>query len=74
MRARPGHLAAPAASILRPMVPPELSSVAVLSMEDTAVGGIRTSAAILRVLDRIAEIVAAPRWRRHRTRLMIGRD
>jgi hypothetical protein len=52
-----GTVVAP--NILRPMVPPELSSVAVLSMEDTAVGGIRTSAAILRVLDRIAEMEAA---------------
>lgn len=52
-----GTVVAP--NILRPMVPQELSSVAVLSMEDTAVGGIRTSAAILRVLDRIAEMEAA---------------
>ena len=52
-----GTVVAP--NILRPMVPPELSSVAVLSMADTAVGGIRTSAAILRVLDRIAEMEAA---------------
>jgi hypothetical protein len=52
-----GSVVAP--SILRPMVPPELSSVAVRSMEDTAVGGIRTSAAILRVLDRVAEAEAA---------------
>jgi len=48
-----------APNILRPMVPQELSSVAVLSMADTAVGGIRTSAAILRWLDRIAEMEAA---------------
>lgn len=52
-----GTVVAP--SILRPMVPQELSSVAVRSMEDTAVGGIRTSAAILRVLDRVAETEAA---------------
>jgi hypothetical protein len=52
-----GTVVAP--NILRPMVPQELSSVAVLSMADTAVGGIRTSAAILRVLDRIAEMEAA---------------
>jgi hypothetical protein len=52
-----GTVVAP--SILRPMVPAELSSVAVRSMEDTAVGGIRTSAAILRVLDRVAEAEAA---------------
>jgi hypothetical protein len=52
-----GTVVAP--NILRPMVPLELSSVAVRSMEDTAVGGIRTSAAILRVLDRVAEAEAA---------------
>lgn len=52
-----GTVVAP--NILRPMVPQELSSVAVRSMEDTAVGGIRTSAAILRVLDRVAEAEAA---------------
>lgn len=52
-----GTVVAP--NILRPMVPMELSSVAVRSMEDTAVGGIRTSAAILRVLDRVAEAEAA---------------
>ncbi|HEX5114759.1 MAG TPA: protein kinase family protein [Pseudonocardiaceae bacterium] len=52
-----GTVVAP--NVLRPMVPPELSSVAVRSMEDTAVGGIRTSAAILRVLDRVAEAEAA---------------
>ncbi|HEX4704681.1 MAG TPA: protein kinase family protein [Pseudonocardiaceae bacterium] len=63
-RAIPGAPTGPdgtvvAPNILRPMVPPELSSVAVLSMEDTAVGGIRTSAAILRVLDRVAEVAEA---------------
>lgn len=52
-----GTVVAP--NILRPMVPAELASVAVRSMEDTAVGGIRTSAAILRVLDRVAETEAA---------------
>ncbi|HVV19203.1 MAG TPA: protein kinase family protein [Pseudonocardiaceae bacterium] len=52
-----GTVVAP--NILRPMVPAELSAVAVRSMEDTAVGGIRTSAAILRVLDRVAEAEAA---------------
>jgi hypothetical protein len=51
-----GTVVAP--NILRPMVPAELASVAVRSMEDTAVGGIRTSAAILRVLDRVAEAEA----------------
>ncbi|MBW4719437.1 protein kinase family protein [Saccharothrix obliqua] len=44
-----------APSALHPYVPHELSSVAVGSLEDTSVGGIRTSAAILQVLDRIAE-------------------
>jgi hypothetical protein len=52
-----GTVVAP--NILRPIVPMELSSVAVRSMEDTAVGGIRTSAAILRVLDQVAEQEAA---------------
>lgn len=52
-----GTVVAP--NILRPMVPAELASVAVRSMEDTAVGGIRTSAAILRVLDQVAEAEAA---------------
>lgn len=40
--------------ILQPQIPPELSSLAVRSIEDSAVGGIRTSAAILQVLDRVA--------------------
>ncbi|GAA1340143.1 protein kinase family protein [Saccharothrix algeriensis] len=48
-----GAVVAPSA--LHPHVPHELSSVAVRSLEDTSVGGIRTSAAILQVLDRIAE-------------------
>lgn len=52
-----GSVVAP--NLLRPLVPAELSSVAVRSMEDTAVGGIRTSAAILRVLDQVAEAEAA---------------
>ncbi|MGW4110678.1 protein kinase family protein [Actinosynnema sp. NPDC004786] len=47
-----GSVLAPSA--LRPYVPHELSSVAVRSLEDTSVGGIRTSAAILQVLDQIA--------------------
>ncbi|MEV0676968.1 protein kinase family protein [Actinosynnema sp. NPDC050436] len=42
-------------SALHPYVPHELSSVAVRSLEDTSVGGIRTSAAILQVLDQISE-------------------
>lgn len=48
-----GSVVAPSA--LHPYVPHELSSVAVRSLEDTSVGGIRTSAAILQVLDQIAE-------------------
>ncbi|MEU5690606.1 protein kinase family protein [Actinosynnema sp. NPDC020468] len=40
-------------SSLRPYVPHELSSVAVRSLDDTSVGAIRTSAAILQVLDQI---------------------
>ena len=46
-------------NILHANVPPELSSIAVRSLEDTAVGGIRTSAAILQVLDAVAEEEAA---------------
>ncbi|MBB5958684.1 hypothetical protein FHS29_005293 [Saccharothrix tamanrassetensis] len=48
-----GAVVAP--SVLHPHVPHELSSVAVRSLEDTSVGGIRTSAAILQVLDQISE-------------------
>jgi hypothetical protein len=40
-------------------VPGELSSIAVRSLEDTSVGGIRTSAAILQVLDRVSANEAA---------------
>ncbi|WP_307867885.1 protein kinase family protein [Umezawaea beigongshangensis] len=43
-----------APNVLQPRVPHELSSVAVRSLEDTSVGGIRTSAAILQVLEQIA--------------------
>jgi hypothetical protein len=43
---------------LHPMVPHALSTVAVRSLEDTSVGGIRTGAAILAVLDEIAEAEA----------------
>ena len=46
-------------NILHSGVPAELSSIAVRSLEDTAVGGIRTSAAILQVLDQVAEDQAA---------------
>ncbi|HEX3785266.1 MAG TPA: protein kinase family protein [Pseudonocardiaceae bacterium] len=52
-----GSVVAP--NILHANVPPELSSIAVRSLEDTAVGGIRTSAAILQVLDAVAEEEAA---------------
>ncbi|WP_367133894.1 protein kinase family protein [Saccharothrix sp. HUAS TT1] len=48
-----GSVLAPSA--LHPHVPHELSSVAVRSLEDTSVGGIRTSAAILQVLDQISQ-------------------
>lgn len=47
-----GSVIAPNA--LHPYLPHDLSSVAVRSLEDTSVGGIRTSAAILQVLDQIA--------------------
>ncbi|MEU6644912.1 protein kinase family protein [Saccharomonospora sp. NPDC046836] len=40
---------------LSPRVPPELSALAVRTIEDGGHGGIRTSAAILRVLDQAAE-------------------
>ncbi|MQA08486.1 MAG: hypothetical protein GEU98_08020 [Pseudonocardiaceae bacterium] len=40
---------------LEPEVPTELASVAVRSLEETSVSGIRTGAAILRVLERVAE-------------------
>jgi hypothetical protein len=52
-----GTVVAP--NILHAGVPPELSSIAVRSLEDTAVGGIRTSAAILQVLDQVTEDEAA---------------
>ncbi|GAA2806096.1 protein kinase family protein [Crossiella cryophila] len=39
---------------LHPAVPHELSTVAVRSLEDTSVGGLRTGAAILRVLEQTA--------------------
>ncbi|MGH3631567.1 MAG: protein kinase family protein, partial [Sciscionella sp.] len=47
-----GRIVAP--RILQPETPPELSNLAVRCLEDSAVGGIRTSAAILQVLDRMA--------------------
>lgn len=40
--------------VLAPSVPAELSSVAVRSLDDSGPGGIRTSAAILQVLDKVA--------------------
>jgi hypothetical protein len=42
-------------SMLRLQVPEELSVAAVRSLEDTSVGGIRTSTTLIGVLDRIAE-------------------
>lgn len=48
-----GHVVAPRSLV--PAVPPELSSLAVRTIEDGGNGGIRTSAAILRVLDQVAE-------------------
>ncbi|WP_253777268.1 protein kinase family protein [Goodfellowiella coeruleoviolacea] len=48
-----GTVVAP--NTLHPAVPHALSSVAVRSLEDTSVGGIRTSAAILQVLDQVAD-------------------
>jgi hypothetical protein len=41
--------------VLRPVVPVALATVALRSLEDTSVGGIRTSAAILAVLERSAD-------------------
>ncbi|HEV2778494.1 MAG TPA: protein kinase family protein [Actinophytocola sp.] len=43
-------------SALRPHVPEELSAAAVRSLEDTSVGGIRTSTTLIGVLDRVAEV------------------
>jgi hypothetical protein len=43
-------------SALRLNVPEELSLAAVRSLEDTSVGGIRTSTTLIGVLDRVAEI------------------
>lgn len=40
---------------LVPTIPPDLSSLAVRTVEDGGHGGIRTSSAILRVLDQVAE-------------------
>lgn len=50
----PGGRVVPARSIV-PRVPEELSALAVRTIEDGGQGGIRTSAAILRVLDKVAE-------------------
>jgi hypothetical protein len=41
--------------VLRPVVPVALATVTLRSLEDTSVGGIRTSAAILAVLERSSE-------------------
>jgi hypothetical protein len=43
-------------SMLRLQIPEELSMAAVRSLEDTSVGGIRTSTTLIEVLDRVAEI------------------
>ncbi|HWD04502.1 MAG TPA: protein kinase family protein [Amycolatopsis sp.] len=48
-----GHVVPPRQLV--PAVPAELSSLAVRTIEDGGNGGIRTSAAILRVLDKVAE-------------------
>ncbi|WP_033291432.1 protein kinase family protein [Amycolatopsis jejuensis] len=48
-----GHVVPPRSLV--PAVPPELSSLAVRTIEDGGSGGIRTSSAILRVLDQVAE-------------------
>jgi hypothetical protein len=48
-----GHVVPPRQLV--PTVPAELSSLAVRTIEDGVTGGIRTSAAILRVLDQVAE-------------------
>ena len=44
--------------LVRPHVPEELAAAAVRSLEDTSIGGIRTSAALLRALEHAAEIEA----------------
>ncbi|WP_027928270.1 protein kinase family protein [Amycolatopsis benzoatilytica] len=48
-----GHVVPPRSLV--PAVPPELSSLAVRTIEDGGSGGIRTSSAILRVLGQVAE-------------------
>ncbi|MFF0144411.1 hypothetical protein ATK36_3414 [Amycolatopsis sulphurea] len=48
-----GHVVPPRSLV--PAVPAELSSLAVRTIEDGGSGGIRTSSAILRVLDQVAE-------------------
>ena len=48
-----------APGLLNASVPGELSTIAVRSLEDTSIGGIRTSAAILQVLDRVTAEEAA---------------
>lgn len=40
--------------VLSPQIPPELSTVAIRSLEDTQIGGIHTSATLLAVLDEAA--------------------
>lgn len=61
----PGASVGPNGSVVSPStmradVPAELASIAVRSLEDTSVGGIRTSAALLRVLDGVAETERFP--------------
>ncbi|EHR53884.1 hypothetical protein SacmaDRAFT_5770 [Saccharomonospora marina XMU15] len=50
----PGGRVVPARAVV-PRVPEELSALAVRTIEDGGQGGIRTSAAILRVLEKVAE-------------------
>ena len=61
----PGASLGPNGSVISPStmrgdIPAELASIAVRSLEDTSVGGIRTGAALLRVLDSVAEVERFP--------------
>jgi hypothetical protein len=61
----PGAALGPNGSVISPNamrgdIPAELASIAVRSLEDTSVGGIRTGAALLRVLDSVAEAERFP--------------
>jgi hypothetical protein len=42
-------------SLMRNDVPPELSELAIRSIADTSIGGIRTSSAVLRILETVAQ-------------------